>query len=556
MTISNKKAELINEYMKCKNDFDYFCRNYVLLELAGGDIYLNPYKKQSELINLIQKFNYVCVLKSRQIGISTILKAFSTWLVIFYDNVVIGVISKDGRESTAFARDTRKMIDKLPKWIQPGYDKYTEQSFILNNGSKVFSAPVNPIAPENTLRGKAITFLIIDEAAFIPNMEKAWVSMVPALSSSASQARKVGIPYGTLVISTPNKTQGRGAWFYNKWQNAVTGNDIFKDFIIHWKMVDELASDPLWYKNTCSMFDNDPKKIQQELELKFLGTEGSFFPEETIMKLQENETEPIEKVKIFGGEIWKFAEAIKEKYYLIGVDTAPEFGEDKSAITIWDYQTLEQVWEYQTKCRVIDFVKVVKFACSQYPGVVVVENNSYGNQVMEELNNSEFSIMMYKERSSANIIKPGISTNIKTRPLMIDALYSYIVQFPESVKSKRLSMELIGLVEKGGKVQADLGCRDDLALSTAFSFYVRKYDPPLMIDSSKFHESMFSDIIDMNYKRSFTVSMDEDKTEEEMEIKKESMRQDLNVKIMRDVRENVFDFEKLYVNTMDYYKDR
>ena len=48
----------------------------------------------------------------------------------------------------------------------------------------------------------------------------------------------------------------------------------------------------------------------------------------------------------------------------------------------------------------------------------------------------------------------------------------------------------------------------------------------------------------------------QDKTEEEMEIKKESMRQDLNVKIMRDVRENVFDFEKLYVNTMDYYKDR
>ena len=66
--------------------------------------------------------------------------------------------------------------------------------------------------------------------------------------------------------------------------------------------------------------------------------------------------------------------------------------------------------------------------------------------------------------------------------------------------SKRLILELIGLVEKksSGKIEADTGCHDDLALSVALCFYVRKYDPPLMLDTSKYQQSLFKDIIDMN----------------------------------------------------------
>jgi hypothetical protein len=185
----------------------------------------------------------------------------------------------------------------------------------------------------------------------------------------------------------------------------------------------------------------------------------------------------------------------------MGVDTAPEHGRDKSGITIWDYQTMEQVWEFQGKLRVLDFIKVVEVGLRQYPGLVVVESNSYGNQVVEHLNASEFSIMLYKEKRGKNTFVPGLSTNPQTRPLMIDALYSYLTEFPEIVKSKRLALELTGLVsKKSGKVEADTGCTDDLALATACCMYVRKYDPPLLIDSSRYvgiANEMYS-IINMN----------------------------------------------------------
>jgi len=124
--------EKVQEFLKCKNDFDYFCNNYIYIELPGGDMLLHPYKKQKELCELIQKQKNVLVLKSRQIGISTVLQAYCAWLTNFYDNVVIGIISKDGKEATDFARSIRGMIEKLPSWMKPkkgasgpGFDKYT-----------------------------------------------------------------------------------------------------------------------------------------------------------------------------------------------------------------------------------------------------------------------------------------------------------------------------------------------------------------------------------------------------------------------------------------------
>jgi len=506
--LQNLARQYIVEFLKCKASFEYFCKSYVYIELPGRDELMKPYDKQTELIDTIEKKKYVLVLKSRQIGISTIIQAYVAWLTLFFDNAVIGIISKDGAEATDFARVIRGIIEKVPEWMKPqggllgrGFAKRTERSFILTNGSKVYASPVNPNAPDKTLRGKALTFLVIDEAAFVNHIDGAWTSMVPALSTNQMQAKRHNIPYGTIILSTPNKTVGIGEWYFKRYMNAIARDDIFEPFVIHWKMIPELAEDSDWYSKQCALFDYDPRKIAQELELKFLPTEGSFFEAETVEKLQASCKPPVQKLRLYNGEIWKFSEPIPGRHYIIGVDTAPEHGNDKSAITIWDYETLEQVWEYNGKCKVLDFTNVVILAATQYPGTIVVESNSYGNQVIENLNITEFSLMLYKERRGKDVWVSGLSNNAKTRPLMIDALYSYMTQYPECVRSERLALELTGLVSKtSGKVEADGGCHDDLAMAAAFCMYVRKYDPPLMLDSKRY-ESLVGDmthVMDMN----------------------------------------------------------
>jgi len=382
-----------------------------------------------------------------------------------------------------------------------GFRKRSEQSFILTNGSKCYAATVNPKAPQKTLRGKAVTFLVIDEAAFIEKIDDAWTAMVPALSTNQKHAKAQNVPYGTIILSTPNKTQGVGAWFYKRYMNTLAGDDIFKGFIIHWKDIEELAGDPDWYKTQCALFDNDPKKIQQELELKFVSSEGSFFDENIIEILQDQtkDIQPINIYNIFNGEIWKFSEPEENRVYIIGVDTASSYGGDKSALTVWDYETLEQVWEYQGKCEVKEYINIVKLACVLYPGVVVIEANSYGNQIIEELKDYQMETYIYRQKDKKF---PGLTTSAKTRPLMIDALHDYISKYPEIVKSRRLAMELVGLVTKtSGRVEADSGCNDDLALSAAMAFYVRKYDmPPLLnnINSKTETINAFGNIVKMN----------------------------------------------------------
>ena len=519
MNVKQLVEEYLKEYLKCKQSFTYFCTNYIYLELPGGDQLIKPYKKQIELVDYIERERYVIVLKSRQIGISTIIQAYVAWLVVFYSNVVVGIISKDGAEATDFARVIRGMIEKLPVWMKPkggllgrGFAKRTERSFILTNGSKVYASPVPPNAPDKTLRGKAVTLLVIDEAAFVNHLDSAWTSLVPALSTSQKHAKQLGIPYGTIVLSTPNKTTGVGKWFFERYKRAISGNDIFKPFIIYWKSVPELANDPDWYNKQCALFNHDERRIAQELELKFLPAHESFFQTKTIEEIQESCVEPIEKIKLFNGEVWKFQEPERGRFYIVGVDTASEHGQDKSAIEVFDYETLEQVWEYQGKCKVLDFIKVCKVAASMFPGLIVVESNSYGNQVVEHLNESEYATMLYKEKRGENKLVAGLTTSPKTRPLMIDALYSYITQYPNIVKSQRLALELAGLVpNRSGKVEAEEGSHDDLALATACCMYVRKYDPPLMIESSVSNtiSNELANIVSANVGNSPLTSQDE-----------------------------------------------
>jgi hypothetical protein len=497
----------ILEYMKCKHSFEYFVSHYVMLELPGQDTLMKPYSKQTEFIDLVERKKHVLLLKSRQTGFSTIVQAYTAWLVNFHDNVVVGIISKDGPEATDFARFIRGMIEKLPNFLKPkkgalgrGFAKKTERSFIMTNGSKVYVATVNPVSPEKTLRGKAITFLIVDEAAFINYVDKAWTSIVSALSTNQMLARKSGVPYGTVIISTPNKTVGMGQWYFKKYLRAISGEGLFSPFVVHWKTIPELADDPDWYRIQCEMFDNDAKKIAQELELKFLPAEGAFFESETLEKVQDSVQKPLDKIRLFNGEAWAFQKPIPEKHYIMGVDTAPEHGEDKSAITIWDYESMDQVWEYRGKLKVLEFVEVVKAAASLYDGTIVIESNSYGNQVIEHMNITSYSTRLYKEKRGEKTYVPGLSTTAKTRPLMIDALYSYVTQFPETVKSERLALELTSLVSKtNGRIEADTGCHDDVAISAALCYYVRKYDPPLLIGKGSAEVMQdLEDVLNMN----------------------------------------------------------
>jgi hypothetical protein len=517
MTPEQKQRAI--EFIKCKNDPVYFCERYLKLALVGGDKLVPLYDRQKDFLTDIYKHHHLAVLKSRQTGLSTIAQMFCAHLCTFYKNVVIGVVSKSGSESTDFCRKTMSLIRNLPDWMRPAFKKDTEQTFILRNGCQFYAGQVNDSNPESLFRGKALTVLIIDEAAFISKIDEAYTSCAPTLFKSQTLARSLGIPFATLIISTPNKTVGKGKWYYSTWTSSVNGTSIFKPFKLHWKMIKELADDPTWYKTQCDLLGNVKWKIDQELDMQFVASSSSFLPTECIATLNKCYVSPIGTMKLGRYELRQFKTPEKNKFYIVGIDTASAGGVDNSTIEVFDYETLEQVSEFQAKLRVDEFCEIISTISKIYPNnLLVPEANSYGNQVCEYLTRGGTFYNIYqhkitKDKTAKNPkFRYGLYTGPQNRPLMSDALYTYVTEDPSIIKSERLALELIGLIENSGKVMADEGEKDDLALALMFCCYVKLYDPPLAISRTfTSSDSMqdFRDIASWNSDRAPTITTPE-----------------------------------------------
>jgi hypothetical protein len=142
---------------------------------------------------------------------------------------------------------------------------------------------------------------------------------------------------------------------------------------------------------------------------------------------------------------------------------------------------MEQIMEYKGKLEPILFTEVVKTIAKLVPhNIIVVENTGgFGLTVINELQfDKSVGYNLYGEfRGTGNEKKFvfGLSTTGKSRPLILEAMFDYINTNVNTVKSRRLAMELLALTNKSDKIQADNGFNDDLALSWGFCCYIRKY---------------------------------------------------------------------------------
>jgi len=484
--INTKTLNLAKKYIEYKNDIVKFAEECIMIPTPGGSELVTLYEPQKKVLRSFLENHHLILLKSRQTGFSTMSQIISVYISTFFSNCVAGVISRDGAESSDFIRKTQNMIDHLPVWLQPTYKHKSVRSSIFTNGCELTASAVSPHNPGAVFRGKSIVLLIVDEAAFINHLSEAWTSVAPALSKAQDVAKSKGIPFGTIVLSTPNKTEGRGKFFYQAWCNAQEEDSLFKAHRIYWKEIPAFVADPDWYKKQCDILHNDRRKIAQELELKFIGSEHTLFPEDVQEKLQEINISPATVIPLRDKlSIHQFKKVNKNTFYMIGVDTASEAGgTDFSAIEVFEYVSMDQVMEFKGKLAVLKFAEYVKLVAKMCPhNIVIIENNSMGDVVRESLmydEEYEYNIIAFPKKGSDHEFTYGLNTNLHTRPLITDALYHYVCERPDMVKSSRLALELLGLTDKVKRIEADTGGNDDLALALGFICYVRHYCPEVL----------------------------------------------------------------------------
>ena len=86
MAPKNKQHQ-IKEIVKCGKDPSYFFNKYVKIQHpVKGAIPFKTYDFQDQCVDDFREHRFNIILKSRQLGLSTISAAYAAWLAIFYKN--------------------------------------------------------------------------------------------------------------------------------------------------------------------------------------------------------------------------------------------------------------------------------------------------------------------------------------------------------------------------------------------------------------------------------------------------------------------------------------
>jgi len=87
------KQIIINETLKCKNDPQYFIENYVFIVNKGNKLKFKLYDFQKDCVDQFDKHRFNIILKGRQLGLSELVSAYALWLLMFYNNSNVLIIS-------------------------------------------------------------------------------------------------------------------------------------------------------------------------------------------------------------------------------------------------------------------------------------------------------------------------------------------------------------------------------------------------------------------------------------------------------------------------------
>ncbi len=243
------KEIIKSEYKKCFEDPMYFMKKYVKIQHPiRGTIPFELYPFQEKALKDFYDFDFNIVLKSRQMGISTLVSAYSLWLMLFQNDKNILVISTKQEVAKEIVSKVRFANDNLPSWLKVQCVEDNKLSLKYKNGSRIQATS----SAGDAGRSLALSLLVIDEAAFIDGVDEIWTASYPTLSTGGR----------AIILSTPN---GVGNFFHRMWRDAeakkTIGHKAFNPIRLPWHLHPE--RDQSWRDDQTAVAKS-PKDAAQE----------------------------------------------------------------------------------------------------------------------------------------------------------------------------------------------------------------------------------------------------------------------------------------------------
>lgn len=456
------KDRQVAEIIACGKNSSYFINKYVKIQHpTRGTVPFTTYKFQDECLDKFEEHRFNVILKSRQLGISTLAAAYALWLALFYKDKAILIIATKLAVAQNFIKKVKVMLQNLPSWlIMPSMKSDTKQMVEFSNGSSIKAIPTS----EDAGRSEALTLLIVDEAAFIGNFDELWTGLYPTLSTGGR----------AIVLSTPN---GVGGQYHKIYAEAEGGHNEFNAIKLMWDVHPE--RDDVWFENESKNMTR--KQVAQELLCDFAASGDTFLGANELDHIMSMTQTPIER---WGPEmgVWVWRYALTDHKYIIAADVARGDGADYSACHVIDITSGEQVCEFKGKVPPDQYAVLLNEIGMRYnKALLCPENNSYGYAVCMKLKELGYPNLYYKDKKyqfmgayagSEDIANIGFTTGASNRTKMLTKLEEVLRNKQLRVRSTRLFDELKTFTWIGQTPRAMKGYNDDLVISLAIATWL------------------------------------------------------------------------------------
>ena len=458
-----EKQQIIDEFKKCKEDPAYFISTYIkVVHPVRGLVPFKLYPFQFTILNALESNRFNILRKFRQAGCTTIAASYALWMIIFQKHKQVVILSKGDTEATEVLDRIKVMYEELPSMFQPGIAEDNKHTLKLNTGSVIKSRP----SGKQSGRSLAGSLLIIDEAAFIENIDTIWAAVYPIISTGGR----------AFVLSTVN---GVGNWYHDVYTAALKKANSFNAIDIEWiehpeykrqegfshlytEMEEKGLNVDNWEKTTRA---NMPiKQWLQEYECAFLGTGETYIDGEVLKDVVDNVNEDFYTKYNNRMRVWQDP---KPYYtYILSCDVALGRDRDYSAFHIINAYNGQQVAEfYSNKTPINSFAEIIAKEGMLYNiAHVICERNTIGNNLIDWL----FNTYEYENLWSDDRGLFGFQVTAQNREQILAQLEEAIRTNQIKINSQRTVNELTTfIITDGGKAAAERGQHDDLVMSLA-----------------------------------------------------------------------------------------
>jgi hypothetical protein len=481
--MANWTPEQFEEVKKCRKSFRYFAEKY--LQIMHPKLGLLPFKLypfQERMVKEFEVHTYCILKKFRQAGATTTTVMWLLWKCLFYNDQRIMFLSKTDREARYVGKMVANAKEKLPEFLKPtmNNDNDHEKEFADTDSVMWFFTP-------SAARSRSLTYLVIDEAAFIPKMDEAWAAIYPTLSTGGN----------CIVVSTVNGVGGTGGWYYQTYTEAQDKKNDFYIVDIKWQEHPEY-NNPEWERRARA--NMSVKKFSQEYDGNFLSSGETYISPDVIKEFKELCINPERKTlgewdsmpedihntdnpmflnrDYVPGAMWVWDNPKPGKEYIITADAAEGVGDegDNCAFVVMDMSNLQQVAEfYSNTIPTYKFSQVLAQVGSLYNTALIAVENSMGpgQAVCERLQHSlRYDNLYFTQGNTRD--KAGLNMNKVTRPICMESLQTCMLNRIVGIKSVRVIRELETFIYNKAKQrpEAQKGKHDDLVICISAALYV------------------------------------------------------------------------------------